>query len=133
MKVIIGWDIGGVNTKVAFLGLRKGKIEEATISSEYFEIWRDKQGLSSLLRRMALSRIQGDRPSAMAVTMTAELSDIFCTKREGVAFILDSLEEAFPGIPLYVFSVDGPLPNPGRPSLGHGRNHDGRTFRYFLY
>ncbi|GFP33225.1 hypothetical protein HKBW3S42_01559, partial [Candidatus Hakubella thermalkaliphila] len=51
MKVIIGWDIGGVNTKVAFLGLRKGKIEEATISSEYFENWRDKQGFSDLLRR----------------------------------------------------------------------------------
>lgn len=106
-RLIIGWDIGGVNTKVAFLGLRKGKIEETTVSNEYFEIWRDKQGLTPLLRRMALSRIQGDRPSAMAVTMTAELSDIFRSKREGVAFILDSLEEAFPGIPLYIFAVDG--------------------------
>ncbi len=111
-RVIIGWDIGGVNTKVAFLGLRKEKIEEAAIFSKYFEIWRDKQGLTPLLRQMALSQIQRGNSSAMAVTMTAELSDIFRTKREGVAFILNSLEEAFPGIPLYVFTVDGSFVSP---------------------
>ena len=32
-----------------------------------------------------------------AVTMTAELSQAFRTKREGVGFVLDALEAEFPG------------------------------------
>jgi probable H4MPT-linked C1 transfer pathway protein len=43
----------------------------------------------------------------MAVTMTAELADCFATKREGVAFVLDSFRAAFPGIRPWVFGVDG--------------------------
>ena len=31
---------------------------------------------------------------AVAITMTAELSDAFRTKREGVAFVLDAAEDA---------------------------------------
>src|SRR5262245_53355245 len=42
-----------------------------------------------------------------AVTMTAELSQLFRTKREGVRFVLDALESAFPGAAVHVYTVDG--------------------------
>ena len=54
--------------------------------------------------------------------MTAELSQAFRTKREGVAFVLDALAEAFPGDPLRVYTVDGRFLDagggPGRPARG---------------
>jgi probable H4MPT-linked C1 transfer pathway protein len=78
-------DIGGANTKAAWLhgtSLR-------TVSRP-FEIWRDRDGLAAVLRELAT------RPAdAVAITMTAELSDAFRTKREGVAFVLDAAEAAF--------------------------------------
>jgi probable H4MPT-linked C1 transfer pathway protein len=47
-----------------------------------------------------------------AVTMTAELSQMFRTKREGVAFVLDALERAFPGAALHVYSTAGVFVTP---------------------
>jgi hypothetical protein len=43
----------------------------------------------------------------MAVTMTAELSDAFATKREGVLFIFQCLKTCFPATATHVFSLDG--------------------------
>jgi hypothetical protein len=42
-----------------------------------------------------------------AVTMTAELSQIFRTKREGVRFVIHAVETAFPAANIHVFTVDG--------------------------
>jgi probable H4MPT-linked C1 transfer pathway protein len=39
--------------------------------------------------------------------MTAELSQAFRTKREGVGFIFDALEAAFPDSPQYAYTADG--------------------------
>ena len=47
------------------------------------------------------------------VTMTAELSQAFRTKREGVGFVLDALEAAFPPDRLHVYTVDGRFVSPG--------------------
>ena len=58
--------------------------------SRPFEVWRDREGLAAVLREIA-----SDPADAVAVTMTAELSDAFRTKREGVAFVLDAAEDAF--------------------------------------
>src|SRR4051794_30621361 len=46
----------------------------------------------------------GDRH---AITMTAELSQAFRSKREGVAFVLDALESVFPIDCLHVYTVPG--------------------------
>ena len=61
-----------------------------------FEIQRDPEALPSVLRSLAteLGHAEG---WPHAVTMTAELSQAFRTKREGVAFVLDALARAFPG------------------------------------
>ena len=56
--------------------------------SRPFEVWRDPEGLAAVLRELGTA-------DAVAITMTAELSDAFRTKREGVAFVLDAAEEVF--------------------------------------
>jgi probable H4MPT-linked C1 transfer pathway protein len=44
--------------------------------------------------------------------MTAELSQAFRTKREGVGFILDALESVFPSERLHVYTVNGRFVSP---------------------
>ena len=87
MVRVIGWDVGGANVKAAHLALERGRRSVRTVSRP-FEIWRDKESLSDVL-----SGIARDLPpaEATAVTMTAELSDVFRTKREGVGFVLDAV------------------------------------------
>jgi probable H4MPT-linked C1 transfer pathway protein len=99
--MVIGWDIGGVNTKVARVD--RGQVLAAV--SRPFELQRSPESLRSLLQALA-SEI-GATPSAQhAVTMTAELSQMFRTKREGVTFVLDAVETAFTGPEIGVFTVD---------------------------
>jgi probable H4MPT-linked C1 transfer pathway protein len=85
-------DIGGANTKAAW--------HDGTTVSRPFEIWRDPDGLVAVLRELGTA-------DAVAITMTAELSDAFRTKREGVEFVLDAAEEAF-GDP-HVLTIAGEL------------------------
>jgi probable H4MPT-linked C1 transfer pathway protein len=107
---ILGWDIGGVNTKAARLDPPAGAAGAGSPSvrsaSMPFEIQRDPDALVSVLRSLAsqLGHAEGWRH---AVTMTAELSQAFRTKRQGVAFVLGALARAFPVDPLHVYTVDG--------------------------
>lgn len=59
--------------------------------SRPFEVWRDRGALVQVLREVAAEAGPAD---AVAITMTAELSDAFRTKREGVAFVLDAAVDA---------------------------------------
>src|SRR5207247_2078619 len=55
-----------------------------------------------------LGRELGARPGdPHGVTMTAELSQLFRTKRDGVAFVLDAVTQAFPDGWVRVYAVDG--------------------------
>lgn len=99
---VFGWDVGGANIKVArHLG---GSLCPSTIE-RVFPLWREPRRLAGILSEMA--REFGEPDGVMGVTMTAELADCFETKREGVSVVLDAFEEAFPGIPIRVFGVDG--------------------------
>ena len=54
--------------------------------------------------------------------MTAELSQLFRTKREGVGFVLDAMQQAFPGDPIKVYTVSGAFIEPDEArleALGH--------------
>jgi probable H4MPT-linked C1 transfer pathway protein len=54
-----------------------------------------------------------DSPAVVhAITMTAELSQMFRTKREGVAFVIDGVAAAFPSSAARVFTVDGRFVDP---------------------
>ena len=107
---IVGWDIGGVNTKAALVELEPEGTWAARAISEPLEMERDSALLVPTLRRLAAAL--GATPVAHAVTMTAELSQAFRTKREGVGFVLDALGGAFPGQPAKVYTVDGRFLDP---------------------
>jgi len=102
MSGVLGWDIGGVNTKVARVA--HGAVVE--VQTRAFEIQHHQDALRPLLVDLAraASAQAGD---AHAVTMTAELSQAFRTKWEGVTFILDQVLAAFPDALVRVHTVDG--------------------------
>jgi probable H4MPT-linked C1 transfer pathway protein len=104
---VIGWDIGGVNTKVA--RVLSGAVLAAR--SHPYEIQRDPLALAPLLRSLA-NAVDASPGDHHAVTMTAELSQTFRTKREGVAFVLDAVTKAFPSASVHVFTVDGRFLSP---------------------
>jgi len=102
---VVGWDVGGVNTKAAY-------VEGGTIVSvcgRPFELQRAPDILVQLLRDLAseVGCSADSRDVVHAVTMTAELSQMFRTKRDGVSFVLNALRTAFPASDIRVFAVDG--------------------------
>ncbi len=99
--MIIGWDIGGVNTKVA--RVVGGTV--VAVRSRAYELQRAPALLPELLQQLAADIGAADA-SQHAVTMTAELSQMFRTKRDGVSFVLDAVEAAFPGASIAVYTVD---------------------------
>jgi hypothetical protein len=102
MSATLGWDIGGVNTKVARVA--GGSI--LAVESCPFELQLDPGAFVETLRSLAAKTgARGDE--VHAVTMTAELSQMFRTKRDGVAFVLDAVEAAFPGSTIRVYAVNG--------------------------
>ena len=100
---VLGWDIGGVNTKAVLFPSLEAR-------STPFEIQHDPGALEATLRRLADELGADGQPHA--VTMTAELSQAFRTKREGVAAVLDAVEAAFPGAEVRVYTVGGRFVTP---------------------
>ncbi len=105
---VVGWDIGGVNTKVAFV--RNGRV--VAVHCMPFEVQRAPDALPDLLRSLA-PNTDASRATAHGVTMTAELSQMFLTKREGVTHIVDAVLSAFPHSPILIYGVDGRFYEPG--------------------
>ena len=101
----MGWDVGGVNTKAARLD-PAGGLAGVRCTSEPYELQRDPAALVPTLRRLA-RHLGAEDAGTHAVTMTAELSQLFRTKREGVGAVLDGLSAAFPGSRLRVYTVSG--------------------------
>jgi (4-(4-[2-(gamma-L-glutamylamino)ethyl]phenoxymethyl)furan-2-yl)methanamine synthase len=101
MGGVIGLDVGGANTKAVW---RNGG--ERLAVSRPFEVWRDREALAAVLREVVAAVAAGP-VEAVALTTTAELSDAFRTKREGVAFVLDAAEEAFDIPQLLAFTTAG--------------------------
>jgi probable H4MPT-linked C1 transfer pathway protein len=104
-RTVVGWDIGGVNTKVACVA--GGRV--LAVRGRPYEVQRAPGELVPLLRELAAdvgADTCADAP-AHGVTMTAELSQMFRTKREGVAFVLEAVTAAFPSSVVHVLAVDG--------------------------
>ncbi len=109
MVTVIGWDIGGANTKAALVRTQNGNIEEVETAVEYFPVWKDPEKLVSVLSTLK-KRLSGNAEvDAVGLTMTAELSDAYQTKCEGVGHVLACAEEAFAGLPVFVLDVDARL------------------------
>jgi probable H4MPT-linked C1 transfer pathway protein len=103
MGGVIGLDFGGATTKAVW---REGR--HRCTRSRPFEVWRDREALAEVLRDVVAAVAPGPA-EAVALTMTAELSDAFRTKREGVGFVLDAAEAALRDAPLRVLTVAGEL------------------------
>ncbi len=100
----IGWDIGGVNLKAARLSANGLKVIQ-----QPFAIWQRRDELVEAVARISA---QLGPASQAAVTITAELSDAFRTKREGITFVLDAMQAALPETELKIFGLDGKFHDP---------------------
>ncbi|WP_114364764.1 hydantoinase/oxoprolinase family protein [Ciceribacter lividus] len=87
-RFVAGWDIGGAHLKMALC--ENGVVtHSATLkTSMWLGIDEVRRGIESL-------RAEVPAGAANAFTMTAELSDGFADRREGVAGILSLIEEEF--------------------------------------
>jgi probable H4MPT-linked C1 transfer pathway protein len=106
---LIGFDIGGANTKAAYIATRNGCVEQTVTASEYFPIWKHPEKLAATLKRLTRKVAMAKHLDLVAVTMTAELADAYETKREGVNRILTQVENAFPSTRILVVDVDAKL------------------------
>ncbi len=78
------------------------------VAIEYFPVWKEPEKLASVLLTLK-QRLGAGRLDGVGVTMTAELSDAYQTKREGVNHILGCVKKAFPDFPIYVLNTDAEL------------------------
>jgi hypothetical protein len=103
---LMALDIGGANIKVVTMKQEgSGKKHQLAAATHIFPIWQRADELAGFLRAVCPAH-----PACqLAVTLTAELADVFPTKREGVAFVLKAVQEAFPGREIRVLTLDGKL------------------------
>ncbi len=109
MVDVLGFDIGGANTKAAYLHEKNGKVT-MKVASQYFPFWKGSEKLSTVLKDLTV-QLGVDKLDVLAITMTAELSDVYQTKREGVVDILSQVEACFK-VPLFVLSSAAQLISP---------------------
>src|SRR5688572_8027359 len=97
MTRVTGWDLGGANIKAA--SAEAGRITEVVqvpcpvlASPSKFD--------NAVAETLALL----PAPDLHAVTMTGELSDVFENRAQGVAYLIELMQEASGGVPLSVYA-----------------------------
>ncbi|MEM3383518.1 MAG: hypothetical protein QW698_05690, partial [Nitrososphaerales archaeon] len=111
MKVI-GWDVGGANIKATYIEIEDEKVFRIKNLTRYFPIWIEgKEKLPIILNELRREMVENSSIDAIGVTMTAELSDVYETKREGVNHVLDCVEKIFPKEKIFVLDVNSQLKN----------------------
>ena len=70
-------------------------------------MWRDPGAMSGVIERV-VGKL-GPDGAAVALSTTAELVDVFASKRDGVLHVLEAAQRALPGRPLRVMSTGGEL------------------------
>jgi (4-(4-[2-(gamma-L-glutamylamino)ethyl]phenoxymethyl)furan-2-yl)methanamine synthase len=101
---VLGYDVGGANTKAALVSVKKGKLLNAKVAVEYFPIWKKPEKLVEVLLNLK-QQLSASSLDGVGLTMTAELSDAYQTKREGVNHILSCISKTFPDVPIFVLST----------------------------
>jgi len=100
-KNILGLDIGGANTKAALIKFRNSEILESFALIEYFPFWENTlNDIPNMIKKIVENLIAKNHLNLkdinfISITITAELSDAFQTKREGILTILSVLEQIF--------------------------------------
>ena len=107
---ILAWDIGGANIKVAFAQADSGVVTKLNTTSKYLPLWRvGKEAIQPVLTELREKACELEPVDFVAATMTAELSDVYASKKEGVNHILRCVEETHVGLPILVLCSDGSL------------------------
>ena len=110
MVNVLGLDIGGANTKAAFLKTQDGTVKELRTSMEYFPIWKKgKEQLPKVLEKLKKRLVDSTALNGVGVTMTAELSDAYWIKKEGSHHVLDCVNQVFDDVPTFVLDVEAKL------------------------
>jgi hypothetical protein len=103
MVPAIGLDVGGANTKAAVVA-RDGP---PRIVSEPYEVWRDPGAMAAVVAGV-VGRLGLDG-APVALSTTAELVDVFASKRDGVLHVLEAARRGLPGRRVRVMTTDGAL------------------------
>jgi hypothetical protein len=108
VKKLLGLDVGGANIKACLLKLRESGFN-FKIKVRYSPIWKLgkkclEDEISETLKELMLSCTD-----ALALTMTAELADVFKNKKEGVFEILNSVKRAIKAKEYYVLNNNARL------------------------
>jgi probable H4MPT-linked C1 transfer pathway protein len=107
---VLGLDIGGANTKAAFLKTQDGTVKELRTSMEYFPIWKKgKEQLPKVLEKLKKRLVDSTALDGVGVTVTAELSDAYWTKKEGIHHVLDCANQVSDDVPVFVLDVEANL------------------------
>lgn len=99
--IILGLDIGGVNTKAALIKIQHEQIVDSFSFIEYFPFWeKTLNDIPKMLKKIVANVVGKNNYKLkeidyISVTITAELSDAFQTKKEGILTILTSLSKVF--------------------------------------
>lgn len=98
---LLGLDIGGANTKAALVEFDNKTLNKILTAIRYYPFWEKTiKELPNMLRNLSTqllekSNIDINDINKIAVTITAELSDAFQTKRDGIQTILKALKRVF--------------------------------------
>lgn len=87
---IMGLDIGGANTDCCIFDINDDELKLLNTSKEYLPMWNKKEELHNLLRKFKKYDVD-----VICVTITAELSDGFRSKKEGINYIIDIVDDLF--------------------------------------
>jgi (4-(4-[2-(gamma-L-glutamylamino)ethyl]phenoxymethyl)furan-2-yl)methanamine synthase len=110
MVNVLGFDIGGANTKATFLKTQNGKIKEQKTVLEYFPVWKNRKNqLPKVLEELKNKLTNSNRLDGVGVTITAELSDAYMTKKEGINHVLDCVCQVFEEGYVFVLDVNADL------------------------
>ena len=100
MTTALGLDIGGANLKAADL--------DGRVRIRAFPMWKQHHCLTDHLRMLSWVK----QPDLVGLTMTAELADCFACKADGVGWVIESVQQAFPQSEVRIWLTSGEFAEP---------------------
>jgi len=106
MVNVMGFDIGGVNIKGAFVTYSSNTDYDLKTLSKYYPMWLHQREKFPLLLQGLIRELAGTQNiDYFGITLTAEVSDAYYTKKEGVIHVLTTFANIMPEVPKKVIST----------------------------